>query len=477
MQELFFRGGGGRHSLNFIILGFLGFALLGGVFLCVEPDAASAAGTPCSITPVLTEADLNACIAEAPTDNSEFTITIGASFNLTVVKTIAVGKNITLGSNVAGGATLSLQTGNTARHFIVNGTLTLEDGVTLQGYGDGVTIGGGVLVASGGTFIMNGGVISGNTSSVAGGVAVAGTFIMNNGEISGNTATNYGGGISMSGATATFTMNGGKISGNTTRSGGGMLVGGSSTFNMFGGEISGNTANNGGGAYIDGGAKFNISGGAKIVDNTAASHGGGLWIISMGVVTMTGGQISGNTANKGGGVWVTSSSSDDGEFVMTGGQISGNTAAELGGGVFLNGGAVTLGGSAQIGVGLGVGNGIYLNTDMVAGVLSGFAGLVNIEGAEDAYLGRPVAEGASGYTIQTSDIARFRWLPANFALEFNNDTSQIILGLVPEAPSTGQNNSGGPGAVQIASGVVASLVLVSSIVLVKRRLRIGRGRI
>jgi autotransporter-associated beta strand protein len=46
-----------------------------------------------------------------------------------------------------------------------------------------------VFVSGNGTFMMNGGEISGNTSSYGGGVYVNdGTFTMNGGEISGNTA-------------------------------------------------------------------------------------------------------------------------------------------------------------------------------------------------------------------------------------------------------------------------------------------------
>ena len=48
----------------------------------------------------------------------------------------------------------------------------------------------------------------------------------------------------------TFTMNGGVISGNTASAGGVYVVGSNSTFTMNGGEISGNTADLGGGVYV-----------------------------------------------------------------------------------------------------------------------------------------------------------------------------------------------------------------------------------
>jgi hypothetical protein len=66
----------------------------------------------------------------------------------------------------------------------------------------------------GGTFTINGGNISGNTSSTAGGGVYIGygTFTMNSGTISGNTASGYGGGVSVS-TYYTFTKTGGTITG------------------------------------------------------------------------------------------------------------------------------------------------------------------------------------------------------------------------------------------------------------------------
>jgi hypothetical protein len=90
--------------------------------------------------------------------------------------------------------------------------------------------GGGVDVGSG-TFTMNGGTITGNSSSsyysYGGGVSSSGTFTMSGGTISGNYSSFSGGGVSSGG---TFTMSGGTISGNSSFSGGGVLIGG--TFTM-----------------------------------------------------------------------------------------------------------------------------------------------------------------------------------------------------------------------------------------------------
>jgi uncharacterized repeat protein (TIGR02543 family) len=132
----------------------------------------------------------------------------------------------------------------------------------------------------------------------------------------------------------------GTITGNTSSgNGGGVYVSGS-TFTMSGGEISGNTASQGGGVYVTGsGSTFTMNGG-EISGNTASgssSYGGGVYVASSGSFTMSGGEISGNTANSGGGV------SCSGSFTMNGGEISGNTYGSGGGViVYSNSGTFTM---------------------------------------------------------------------------------------------------------------------------------------
>jgi hypothetical protein len=126
---------------------------------------------------------------------------------------------------------------------------------------------------------------------------------------------------------------GAKITGNkntSSFSGGGVDVDSSGTFTMSGGEITGNTASDysGGGVYVDEGT-FTMIGG-KITGNTASSFssfsGGGVCIWE-GTFTMIGGEITGNTASasysSGGGVYVY----NNGTFTMSGGEITGNTAS------------------------------------------------------------------------------------------------------------------------------------------------------
>lgn len=143
------------------------------------------------------------------------------------------------------------------------------------------------------------------------GVWVKGTFIMYGGAISGNNCVHgEGGGAFVDGA---FIMYGGTIKENkltSTYSGGGVAAD-CSTFAMYGGIITGNEATNkmGGGlslnmGSIDNEVKAIISGGT-ITNNKAADMGGGVHIAN-GTLTLSGDTtITGNTCgadSHGGGV-------------------------------------------------------------------------------------------------------------------------------------------------------------------------------
>ena len=168
---------------------------------------------------------------------------------------------------------------------------------------------------------------------------------------------------------------GSKITGNTTtygggvgvfsNGGGGVFIGG--TFTMSGGEITGNTADDsGGGVYVqDSSVTFTMTGGS-ITGNTTSTTGGGGVHISFGCTfTMSGGDITDNTAKvNGGGVYVQTSA-----FTMSGGSITGNTASNGGGGgvyvqnssaFTMSGGSIT-GNAANGGGGLGIGGGVLMD--------------------------------------------------------------------------------------------------------------------
>ena len=191
------------------------------------------------------------------------------------------------------------------------GTLIMNEGVTFQNFNIKC---GAVNVKEGGTFTMNGGTFTNNKSSVTCGAVYVngGTFTMKGGDIKDNlqyyfqrdNTPPHGTGVCV--ASGTFIMEGGYITGNKsgvpdghtnmTTAGGGVFVHADGTFIMRGGEISDNHAYN---RQIT--TAFIIE---DEIDPTAHSYGGGVCLEASGnkiaSFTMTGGTISGNTAGTSG---------------------------------------------------------------------------------------------------------------------------------------------------------------------------------
>ena len=189
-----------------------------------------------------------------------------------------------------------------------------------------------------------GGVVTGGFNAAAhnygggGGVYVEyadTTFNMTGGTIYACRASHDGGGVFA--LSARLGLNGGAISGCEAENGAGVYLtsGGSSAYTLSGIEISGNTASgNGGGAYIAcvNTEEVTLDGGA-ITGNTAAGNGGGVYIGGGGLV-VTDGTISENSAAHGGGVYNAAVSSHA-VVAMSGGAVTRNTATYTGGGVYV----------------------------------------------------------------------------------------------------------------------------------------------
>jgi uncharacterized repeat protein (TIGR02543 family) len=279
-------------------------------------------------------------------------ITVGAGATLTL-------QNITLSNvpfTVSAGGKLVLESGavirqNTASDSTAGGGITVDGGTLEMKAGAVVTLnnavqGGGVLIkGSGSTFTMDGGEIKSNGAAMGGGICIVGssnTFTMNGGAIRENhtapTASHPndgGGGVVVGGADArVYINNGSLITGNWTSAagfcGGVGLIGGSSILTMSGGEISGNSASQGGGVglWIASGTRFNMSGGV-IKNNEAFECGGGVMVMQTATFNMTGGEVTANTARSGtgqydggGGVYVYSNTAGYG--IRGSGTLTGN---------------------------------------------------------------------------------------------------------------------------------------------------------
>ncbi|MDR1252597.1 MAG: hypothetical protein LBK62_10610 [Treponema sp.] len=284
-------------------------------------------------------AEINAIRAGSATAEGA-TVKLAADTQVGIPSTLTVPAGVTL-DVTAGGAALILGSqavGNTPVTLTVNGTVIagsdhvrLEDSqwgaATINGSGtirlngkgnllyvegnknvanrkiilDGVTLVGLedndqalVYVGKGGEFVMESGVITGNSAtsdnSDGGGVKVqkGGSFIMEGGKISGNSANGSvgginGGGVYVADNGSVFTMSGGIISGNNVSGpdawGGGVDVEFYGSFIMEGGEISGNSVNgsnyaSGGGVDIRDNASFTMKGGT-IYGNVSVANAGG----------------------------------------------------------------------------------------------------------------------------------------------------------------------------------------------------------
>jgi len=179
----------------------------------------------------------------------------GSLFNIGQEVTLVLSRNIILKGHSDNNISLVVVSKGGALHITNNASVidnrNTNDPETTYVYVDSeeLTVAGGITVL--GTLIMDGGFITGNKSSGAGGIGVVdtGKFTMNGGTISGNEALHEGGGVAMWGGT--FTMTGGIISRNRVTTnhdmyvigGGGIFItstGGS--FTKTGGIIYGSDA-------------------------------------------------------------------------------------------------------------------------------------------------------------------------------------------------------------------------------------------
>lgn len=231
--------------------------------------------------------------------------------------------------------------------------------------------GGGVYIAAGCTMNLRGGTIRNNeaTDKFGGGIRNLGTLNMTGGSIEGNTATERGGGIYQEGAGSVGVYQAGQIKDNTIlgdiggglfitdgtaklsgtvisgnkvpemATGAGVVAGGKATVTMSAGEISGHTAKNGAGVVVMGGSQWIMTGGtiknnqAVCDSNGKGGEGGGIYVAKNSYLTISGGSISGNTAqtNAGGVVLY-----DNSVLTMTQGRIEENTAeTKNAGGLYL----------------------------------------------------------------------------------------------------------------------------------------------
>ena len=157
-----------------------------------------------------------------------------------------------------------------------------------------------------------------------------GNVTLQNGKFAGNAC------VVIMGSNSAFNMDGGVIE-KCSRA---VIVDSGATFNMSRGEIRncggdrGRVSGNDGGVHVYG-AIFVMSGGT--ISGCTANEGGGLCAEKSSTVTISGGTISGCSASKGGGLYA-----DNSAVTIKGGTISGCTARNNGGGLYANNSAINI---------------------------------------------------------------------------------------------------------------------------------------
>lgn len=262
--------------------------------------------------------------------------------------------------------------------YLSAGTVMNMSGGTITHNASGSGGGGGILVGGGSTLNLSGGNITYNVSRIASGggigVQIGSVVTITGGYIAYNEVKGHGGGLFARGDSTPLKITGGTFEHNYAGSYGGAIlfwtVGDDITKNAI--EISGNTIIQNNEAGVNGGgvcvgreidkitglpigskAKLTISGSPVIKDNKALGEkglGGGIYMqsdkFSTGVntVVINGGTISGNSAYQGGGIYA-----PGGIVTMTGGTFSGNTATAEGGGIYTGGGTIDMSGGSFTG--------------------------------------------------------------------------------------------------------------------------------
>ena len=307
---------------------------------------------------------------------------------------------------------------------------------------DGKTSGGFVSVLEGATANMYENVTLQNWTS-AGNACVV---IMGSDPVTGSKSVfnMYGGVIEncsravMADSGTTFNMYGGEIRNREGSRGSGVHVF-EATFVMSGGTISGCTANEGGGLYATNQSTITISGGT--ISGCSAGAGGGLYATNSSTITINNGTISGCKASlgAGGGLYAKNKST----ITINNGTISGCEAAiNEGGGLYAtNQSTITISGGTISGCKApssdkGNGSGLYANKSTIN--ISGGT----ISGCEGRWGGGLYAENSSTIEISDGTISGCT-VGAGGGLFVDSSTIRISGGIISECTTSDTGNGGG----------------------------------
>ncbi len=293
-----------------------------------------------------------------------------------------------------------------------------------------------------------GGAIAATDTPEEGEEAASATLTLVDATLKNNTAKN--GGAVYADADASVTVTGGAMTQNTATLGGAAYVYGS-TMVLNNAVFTENSATSNGGAIdIVGGT---VTGKADFERNTAAGHAGAIYVTYIkedtgnigGVLNLTGGSFTGNTAMGGGAVSVRTAGNATFENVtFTGNCVSGcqddgkvdtednDGDGEGGGAIYVGYGSVTLTGCTATG---------NTSTDSFGGFMDSVKGVVNITGG--TYTGNTAPAGGAIYSLNKSTIT------ITDAVISENESTFVN----PDSEGNYNSNMGG-GAIAINGGTL-----------------------
>ena len=254
------------------------------------------------VTTCSSDAQLQAEVAQANTDNASDVITFACSGDIKLSSTLKITGSMTLDGS---GQSVTLDGGNSTQVLYVNNgvtftlkALTIAHGVrALNAYRTSASAGGG-LDNEGGTVTISNSTFSGNSASYGGGLENGyGTVSISNSTFSGNSApgpapTASGGGLDNFGGTLSISNS--TFSGNSASGGQGGGLSNYGPLSISNSTFSGNSASGGGGLFNNSNGELTISNSTFSGNSADSGQGGGLFTF-YGEVNIGGSIVAENT--------------------------------------------------------------------------------------------------------------------------------------------------------------------------------------
>ncbi len=310
------------------------------------------------------------------------------------------------------------------------GIYTIKPGVTVTLTGR-LTVSENVTINGGGTIVRDAGYTIGTSGNYGDKgcffyVKNMGTLTLENITLDGNLVNAQGPVLYIDANSTVNLRNGSVIQNNININTGGT------------GAYAGGAIYCGGTLNIDGGSIRNCSTSGLIENNLYANAGGAIYL--RGTCKMTSGSITGNSASNGGGIYLVSSNA---RLTLSGGTISGNTANGNGNGIYystLNSATsiLTIGGNVNIA------DVIYLDNStgsLCPKITSELKYPISLACSSKTE-GRVLAKG-SGYTLTGVDASKVSMTGTTLFSKLNSADNAIVLSSVEEAEATWQETAGG----------------------------------